>query len=266
MPAVFIPQPDGTFIPTDISRSAWGNALVHGGPPAGLLARTIERDFHRPGWRVARLTVDLVRPVPVAPLRVVTRSVREGRRIHAVEASLFAGDTEVTRASAVILMESDPPQPLPTDFHHHAGEIPPPPTFEGEHLMGDEAVSFVGFHTTVRVDWTDGDARTRTGARGAWMRFPHPLVEGEATSAFAHLASLSDFGNALGGFETEGGWGYINVDITLYLNRAPRGDWFHLYSVARPATTGHGVITTTVSDADGYLGQVVQATLANRRD
>lgn len=265
MPSVFIPHPDGTFLPTDISRSAWGDALVHGGPPAGLLAYAISRDFDAPGWRVARLTVDLFRQVPVQPLRVVTRSVREGRRIHAVEASLFAGETEVTRATAILLKESDPPVSLPASFSDEGEEIPPPDRLTIAPLAGAGHTRFVGYHTTVEVAWTSGDTDARTGARAAWMRFPHPLIEGETTSPLTHLASLSDFGNALGGFETENGWGFINVDITMYLNRMPVGAWFHLSSVARPASTGHGVITTALHDERGYLGQVVQATLANPR-
>ena len=182
MPSVFIPQPDGLYLPTAISRSAWGDSLVHGGPPAGLLARAIELDFQRPGWRLARLTVDLFRPVPVQALRVATRSVREGRRIHAVEASLFAGETEVTRATAILLKESDPPAVLPSSYDPTAAEIPPPATLPISPLAGTEQTSFVGYHTTVQVAWTDGNAASRNGSRSGWLRFPHPLVEGEPTS------------------------------------------------------------------------------------
>jgi len=43
--AIFIPEGD-TFVPTDLARSPWGPNLLHGGPPAGLLARAIEHAVH----------------------------------------------------------------------------------------------------------------------------------------------------------------------------------------------------------------------------
>ncbi len=51
--------------------------------------------------RIARLTVDLMRPVPVAPLTIETEIVREGRKIQLVNARLLAGGNEVVRASAL---------------------------------------------------------------------------------------------------------------------------------------------------------------------
>lgn len=264
MAAIFIPQPDGSFLPTDHARSAWGDALVHGGPPAGLLARAIEREFLEPGWHLARLTVDLFRPVPLQRLFVELSSVRRGRRIHAVSASLVADGLEITRASAVILRESPEPYGVPP-LAEPAEQLPPPPQPTDPTSPLAAGTSFVGFHTTVEAHWTRGSIDSRDGRRAAWMRVPLPLVEGEPTSPLSHVAALSDFGNALGGVNLSGGVGMINVDITLYLHRVPRGEWVHLATTARPEPGGHGIVETVVSDTDGPAGRIVQATLANPR-
>ena len=51
--------------------------------------------------RVARLTVDLMRPVPVAPLTIETELLREGRKIQLVSVRLLAAGTEVVRATVL---------------------------------------------------------------------------------------------------------------------------------------------------------------------
>ena len=64
--AIFLP--DGPrFVPTELARGPWTPEAQHGGPPAALLARTLEREPGAEGMLVARLTVELLRPVPIAP-------------------------------------------------------------------------------------------------------------------------------------------------------------------------------------------------------
>ena len=67
--------------------------------PAALLAHLVER-FEPSATQVARLTIELLRPVPLVPLRVETHMIRPGKKVQLVGASLFADDTEVVRASA----------------------------------------------------------------------------------------------------------------------------------------------------------------------
>ncbi|MBE0610510.1 MAG: thioesterase family protein [Dehalococcoidia bacterium] len=78
--AIFIREGD-SFVPTDLARSPWGPQLLHGGPPAGLLARAIEHAVHDADMHPARVTIDLFRPVPKQPLQVEVEAVRQGNRI-----------------------------------------------------------------------------------------------------------------------------------------------------------------------------------------
>ena len=57
------------FCPTRAAGSPWGH-FVGGGPVSALLARAIEGHIEDPAVVVARLTVDLFRPVPSEPLAV----------------------------------------------------------------------------------------------------------------------------------------------------------------------------------------------------
>ena len=97
MRAVF--EADGDrMVPTELARGPWSPDAQHGGPPAALLARALEQADPGDAHFVSRLTIELLRPVPLVPLEVRTRTLRPGRKVQWVEGSLLAGDVEVARA------------------------------------------------------------------------------------------------------------------------------------------------------------------------
>ena len=99
--AFFLPRGPGRFQATELTRGPWDPGLQHAGPPAALLGRAVERHGDRPGMQVARVTFDIVRPLPIAELRVATRPLRGGRSLELVEATLHAGEVELMRATAL---------------------------------------------------------------------------------------------------------------------------------------------------------------------
>ncbi len=56
----------------------WDPALQHGAAPSSLICWVVERLPSPVPIRVARLTVDLMRPVPVAPLAIETTTFING--------------------------------------------------------------------------------------------------------------------------------------------------------------------------------------------
>lgn len=247
------------FVPGEGSGSPWAAGLLHGGPPAGLLARAVELHAGDPGMHVSRLTVDLLRPVPKEPLTVTARTIRTGKRIHVVEASLLAAGVEVSRATGLLLRRSEVAAP-PRD----RSAMPDGPhgletSGLGRGLRGGR----LGFHTTVEARWV-----TRPGDPGpnvAWLRMPVPLVAGEPATPLVRAAALSDFVNAVGGMGARD-IGYINADCSLYLHRYPEGEWIGLRVERRVEPTGLGSSQATLYDAAGPIGWAAQAVLANRMD
>ena len=72
------------WVPTEYARGPWDPRACHGGPVSALLARAVERaDPDAPvDWQVARLTIELTRPVPVGrPLTLTTTIERAGRKV-----------------------------------------------------------------------------------------------------------------------------------------------------------------------------------------
>ncbi|MGI8549329.1 MAG: thioesterase family protein [Dehalococcoidia bacterium] len=258
--AIFEPE-NGRFLPTARACSPWADNLLHGGPPAGLLARAIERLAGDSAMHLSRLTVDLFRLIPVAPLEVTARSVRQGRRIHAIEASLLVDGVEICRASGLLLRRSaDPELAVNGTKENHPG----PDGIEITSVSGrvsSTAPLREGFHTTVEARWVK--QRPESGPAIVWLRIPVPFVAGEATSPLVRVAALSDFVNALSGGGHRGDMGFINADSTLYLHRAPIGEWICFQADRALSTGGLGVATAALYDIDGPIGRATQAVLAN---
>lgn len=269
MDAIFFREGE-TFVPTDLARSPWGPQLLHGGPPAGLLARAVELATPDPDLHLCRLTIDLFRPVPKVPLTVQTRTLREGGRIKVMEASLMAGDVEVSRASALLLRQSEVALPE---------NVLPQGVIEGPHGIETTGLSAVfgrrndaaftspqsgGFHTTVEARRVSGVPGS--GQATAWIRIPVPFVAGEEISPLVRVAATSDFGNALGNIRPPETVGFINADISVYLHRLPEGEWIGLDTVGAAQPHGLGMVETVLHDERGTIGRVVQALIVNRRN
>src|SRR6266516_4040779 len=80
----------GHYRATAATAGPWDPGSQHGGPPAALLATAIEACDAVPGLRLARLTVELLRPVPVGEVVVQAHVLRPGRRVRLIEAQLEA--------------------------------------------------------------------------------------------------------------------------------------------------------------------------------
>jgi len=77
------------WTPTELARGPWDPRACHGGPVSALLARAVEQtNSESPvDWQVARLSIELTRPVPVgAPLTLTTELERDGRKVSLVPA------------------------------------------------------------------------------------------------------------------------------------------------------------------------------------
>ncbi|HEX6029975.1 MAG TPA: acyl-CoA thioesterase domain-containing protein, partial [Tepidiformaceae bacterium] len=75
------------YRPNDVCRGPWDPNSLHGRVVAGLLAHAIEEEWGDPQFLPARLTVDLYRMPPFAPVEVATEIERDGNRIRVVDAT-----------------------------------------------------------------------------------------------------------------------------------------------------------------------------------
>ena len=95
----FFVREGARLVATALTRGPWSNEHQHGGPPAALLGGALERaGSDAAEFRLVRVTVEFLRPVPIAPLEVSTEMVRAGKQAQRIGASLSAGGVEVARA------------------------------------------------------------------------------------------------------------------------------------------------------------------------
>src|SRR5262245_65309169 len=100
MDAIF--RVDGNRVtPSPLAAGPWDPGMQHGSAPASLAVWAAERIATPVPMHVARVTIDLMRPVPVAPLTLQTEVLREGRKIQLCAVRLFADG--VLTAGATVL-------------------------------------------------------------------------------------------------------------------------------------------------------------------
>jgi hypothetical protein len=261
--ALFVPDGD-RFVSTELTRGPWTPTAQHGGAPAALLARAIDRMPEGDGMQVARLTVELLRPVPVEPLRVATRVVRSGRKVQWLEAALSAGDVEVARASGLRIRTGTLPLPALAD----AANAPPPPEV-GTSSMPPWAAAVRGYRSfhrdAVEHRFVAGSFET-PGPATDWIRLRVPVAAGEAVPPIARVVAAADFGNGVSWtLSRVDGYQFINPDLTVYLHRLPADDWVCLEAVTWAQPHGIGLAESRLWDRHGPIGRSLQSLLLERR-
>lgn len=252
--AIYLPEGPERFAPTELARGPWDPGAQHGGAPAALLARALERLASEEPMAIVRLTVEFVRPVPLAPLGVRAQIVRPGRRVQLLEAALEADGQEVCRARGLRIrraaVPAPPPAPAPAPPHgpEDSGELHMP-AFDGPPMFARDGME---------VRFARG-AFAEVGPAFAWFRLRVPLVAGEEPSPLQRLAAAGDFGN---GIATAVPWTshvFINPDLTLYVERPPEGAWIGLDAETRLGPEGAGVSDAVLYDARGRVGRAQQS-------
>lgn len=254
-PSLFLRDGD-RFLPTDLARGPWGPDTLAGNVVAALLAWAVEQQESDPAFRLARLTVDLFHPTPFAPLAVDGRIVRDGRRLHLIDAALTADGVAVSRASALFLRTAAVDSPAALD-----APATPPPRWDA---LPPRAPGFargeLAFHSAVEYRLAPADL-----APGAivWMRLRVPLLPGETTSPAVRAAALTDFVNPFAHLAADSSLGFINADVNLFLHRPPQGEWLCVAVSSRRATEGVAVADAALWDDAGPVGRCVVTSLAN---
>jgi hypothetical protein len=182
---------DGRFVATQLASGPWDPRAQHGGAPAALLVRAFERVPAAETLRMARLTFEFLRPVPVGPVEVQAEVTRPGRRVQLLDGAMLADGVEVVRARALRILAAD-------SGSANSEEIAPPPGPEQS-----RAGELPGLHRP-RFATDALEIRFVAGSFGggpatAWFRLARPLVGDEEPSTLQRLAAAGDFGAGLSG-------------------------------------------------------------------
>ena len=237
----------------------WDPGLQHGAAPAALAAWAAEQIVTDVPMRIARLTLDLLRPVPVAPLEIRSAVLRQGRKIQLLSIALAAAGVEVVHASVLRVRQSEPP--LPPDLCGIALDLPLPD--DCRELRAGERVRSA-FLEGVSARLATGPER-RPGPAAMWFRADQPIVAGQPTSPTMRAAIAADFCNGVSSALDAKDWSFINGDVTLSLARLPVGDWILVDAETWLGPDGGGTAMARLADTSGYFGRAAQSLIIERR-
>ena len=260
MPDSFYVADGAGLAATELTRGPWDPEAQHAGPPAALLGRALERLPGGEEMQLARATFEILGPVPIAPVAIEARLARPGRRVQMVEAELaVAGQvrmrvrgwrlrrTELELPQAAIV--ADPPPPAPAEA-----------SGGGFFATGQEH----GYHTGMEARFLAGGFN-EPGPASVWLRMRQPLVAGEQPTQLQRTLIAADIGNGISSALPFERWVFINVDLTVQLERLPAGEWICVDAVTRPQRSGIGSSDSVLSDERGRIGRALQTLVFSER-
>ena len=250
---------------TEHTTGPWAAGLQHAGPPSALLARAVRRLGGLPARALpARLSFDILSPVPVADLVVTARTLRPGRRVALAEATLAAADAPdrpVMALRAWLLRQAEPPiDGLPDTLTHS-------PAPSGPHDLapcrdptgGTRATSMRSSGSGWRVrsrrrvpppsgqgwPWTWSTESTLTRSN-VWWPSPTPRVGSPRWPAPRTLL-------------------FVNTDLTLHLTREPVGEEIWMRAQTTVDAAGIGRTTGELGDHGGAVAHSAQCLFVEPR-
>ena len=250
----FRPLGDDRWLATVHTTGPWDARFQHGGPPSALLGRAVEQTEPRDDVLVARMTVEILGPIPVGELTLRSRMVRPGRSVELVQAVLAADGRDVARAESWRVRRTT-----------NAGTAPATPAALPEAAPGIGKGAWIdGYLSAVEWRFVRGHF-TQPGPSAAWTRMLHPLVPDEEPSPLQRVLVVADSGNGISSELDLTTWLFINPELTVHLHREPVGEWVCLDATTTISPGGAGLATSVLSDLDGPVGVGAQTLLVSPR-
>ena len=260
--AAFTPLGDNLFRASGLTRGPWDVGQQHAGPPIALVTHVLQAAAQPHGLlHMARLTANLLRPVPIAEIEVRVQADYVGRNAGHFSATALAGGKELIRATAlfqredtVVLPETLAGHPLPTVSRLPDDATPKRMQFKSE---------LIGYPDLMETRVAAG--RMFDGPSAVWFRFRHPLVEAATPSPYERVAVAADSGNGISAVLDLSQYLFVNSDLTINLIRRPVGEWICLNARTLLSGQGGGLAESELFDEAGLIGRATQSLFVRQR-
>jgi hypothetical protein len=252
--AFYIRDGDG-YVATEHTRGPWSPKHQHGGPPAALIAHAVEA--LAPGFTIARISVDFLRPVPIDRLAVRIETLRAGAKVQRLLGTLLHGDVVVAHAGLTLVRPTGVEVPSPPSA---AVLLPPELSRPFQFPFFREPL---GYHTAMESRLALG--HFGRGRVAIWMRQRIPLIAGATPSPVERVLVAADSGSGVSAGIEHASHTAINFDLTVALHRSLHGEWVGLDSISTYEASGLGLADTRVLDVRGPIGRALQGLVIERR-
>lgn len=244
---------EGHYFPTPACRGPWDPNSLSGSVIVALLAFEIERQFGSDDYMPARLTVDMYHLPDFSPIELKTRVIRDGYRIKVIDAEFFSNGKSMARATCQFLRKTENSaikawSPAPWD-------VPLP-----EEIKAPEAQMLDTMKLRRPIEGEMGVY----GRKRMWISDLRPLVDDIPLTPWMRAALVADLTNPWSN-SGDGGLGYINSDVTMYLHRLPSDEWIGMDVVNHQASDGVAVGECYLYDREGPIGLTAVTGLAQKK-
>ncbi|KIC41232.1 hypothetical protein RA27_11420 [Ruegeria sp. ANG-R] len=250
--AYFHQNAQGVFVGNDPARGPWSAHHCHAGPVSGLVVRAAETEVG-PEKMLTRLTIDLLRPLPLAGLRVAAETTRHTKTLATTRVTVHDLDDTLCAAATTMHMVRKDLGAVPNV------EIPAPclnDVVDGPFPIGEMRHDLPGFAHHSEIAYPKG-GNQGAGPKTVWMRTP-PLLEGEKPSPIQALCPLADCGNGISWNAPTREMGFMNTDLTVQIHREPVSDWLASESISHWQPSGIGMSQSVLYDSKGPVGTALQ--------
>jgi hypothetical protein len=141
---------------------------------------------------------------------------------------------------------------------------PPAPPEDGSVVAFFPIDQEHGYHSAMEVRFVAG-GWLEPGPATAWLRMRQPLVAGEKPTPLQRTLVAADVGNGISAALDFRRFLFINVDLTVHLERMPKGEWIGVDAATLPRPKGIGTAESTLFDGNGRIGRALQTLLISER-
>lgn len=178
-----------------------------------------------------------------------------------IEASLSGERGELMKARAWRIRTAE--IEIPVDVE--TTPAPPPGPEGGGRPEFFSTGQDIGYHTAMELRSVRGGF-LEPGPATVWMRMNCALVAGEEPTPLQRTLVAADVGNGISSVLDWRRFVFINVDLSVHLERMPEGEWVCVDATTLPQRNGIGIAESVLSDERGRIGRAAQALLVSERD
>ena len=258
--ALFQPQQPSSFLPTSAAVGPWDPRYVHGAAVAALFANQLASTDHT----LARLTIEILAPVPVALLHLDKGELAGGSRVKRQDAVLSTEGRTVASARSVVVRRTTIELPEKALLHPSPFDPAAVPELVEPNRMAQETVGWESFDSRsviVGQMRVEGDERTHQ-----WISLAVPVVEGTRIQATEIAVVAADYSQAaVHRLLPIGSWSFRNAELTVHLAREPVGSWVGMRCECVVQPVGTGFNAADLYDVDGRMGRSAATLVVEHR-
>ena len=256
-PPVFLGEHPGRFHATASAAGPWSPNQCHGGAPAALIARIAEEVPTLAQMEVARLSVELFRPVPTSLLTTRSQIIREGKKLQLVTVHIDAEGVEVARGTVLKLRTAQ--QGVPPELLASPHGLPDPGS-----LPIDQPRFTGGFASQFEMRVARGAFR-KAGPATIWFKLMGSLFSDYTATPTQIAPAIADFSNGASTSLSFVDWTFLNADLSINFFRAPQGEWAAIDAETQVGPQGRALAMSRLADERGWFGQATQSLLLQPR-